>query len=368
MLEPQPEPEPTAAVPRLRPALWPAPRSLVRPSDGLSTFVPGTSFDEVERIYQFDRTLRMHVFDAIEVVEVALRARVGYLVGQGHAFAHRDPNHLHPDFTGQGRSQPGMEYSGWLESGHAGWLQHVDPEEKRSAETFVTHIRERYNSPLPVWAATEVMSFGTLGRLYSGMDRAQKNRVAASLGLRGAKEVGEGSTLANWLDHLRYVRNMCAHHARLWNRNMTVQLAETSRIDELVHLDQRRRNRVYATLAVLSFLLARVDPANPWRLTVAEFIENGTKHIQRPMSAMGFPDDWRDQMIWSESYTHPDPEWERRQELLDRLPSVSAGECRRRSNSGRFRRSKSERCAGSLAGLLVGGLADAGQGVDPAVA
>ncbi len=292
----------------------------------LSTFVAGASLPDVERIYEFDRELRMLVFDALEIVEVALRARIGYLVGQGHAFAHRDPRHLHSDFTGQGTATPGMEYSSWLDSNHAEWLREVDREEKRSSETFVLHFREKYGPPLPIWAATEIMSFGTLTRLFSGMDRAHQNRVAAALGVFGERDQGEGSTLANWLNHMRYIRNTCAHHARLWNRNMAVQLAEPTGVEDLAHLDERCRSRIYATLAVLAFLLARLAPTNDWRSRATDFLQQAPQRIGQPLSAMGFLEAWRDEAIWSDTYSPSDPEWEARQDLLDRLPSVTAGE------------------------------------------
>lgn len=292
----------------------------------LSTFIPGTTFAQVEQIYTFDRALRMRVFDALEMVEIALRARVGYLVGQGHAFAHRDPHHLHSDFTGQTRPKPGMEYSSWLDSNHAEWLRGVDREEDRSQETFVQHIRETYGPPLPIWAATEIMSFGTLTLLYSGMDRAQQNRVAGALGLFGQSRQGDGSTLANWLNHLRYIRNVCAHHARLWNRNVTVQLGEISTVTELAHLDTRGRSRVYGSLTILAFLLCRLAPHSTWRVDIKDFILTETARMGQPAAAMGFPHDWENLDVWADTYAHPDPQWESQQDLLDRLPSVAAGE------------------------------------------
>ncbi|MEN8671747.1 Abi family protein [Nocardioides sp.] len=290
-----------------------------------SQFVAGTSLTTVEAAYEFDRELRMSLFDAIENIEIALRSRVGYLLGQGHAFAHRDPSQLHSAFTGQVDQRPGMAHSNWLDSNHAEWLRGVDHEEDRSAETFVHHIRHKYGPPMPVWAATEIMSFGALSRLYSGMERAQQDRVAAALGIF-ADNRGQGSTLANWLNHIRYVRNMCAHHARLWNRNITVQLVETPDIAELAHLDGRSRSRLYATLAVVGFLLERIAPGNAWRGEIISLVSSRTSRLGQDMSTLGFPDGWDGLDLWSSDYTLSNPEWEERQEILDRLPAMSSGE------------------------------------------
>lgn len=71
---------------------------------------------------------------------MALRFRVGHLLGQSHPLAHRDPEALHSEFTGFGRSNDNLKYSTWLDSNHADWLREVDREESRSQEGFVQHF------------------------------------------------------------------------------------------------------------------------------------------------------------------------------------------------------------------------------------
>lgn len=46
-----------------------------------SYFRGGTAFEEIVSLYTFDRELRYRVFAGIEKIEVALRARMGYLLG-----------------------------------------------------------------------------------------------------------------------------------------------------------------------------------------------------------------------------------------------------------------------------------------------
>lgn len=43
-------------------------------------FVPGTTFAEVVALYEFDRKMRTLIYDGIERIEVALRARIGELL------------------------------------------------------------------------------------------------------------------------------------------------------------------------------------------------------------------------------------------------------------------------------------------------
>lgn len=283
----------------------------------LSTFVPGTSLTKVQKIYEFDRGLRIRLFDAIEMFEVALRFRVGHLLGQSHPFAHRDPEALHSEFTGFGTTNHNLKYSNWLDSNHADWLREVDREEARSQEGFVQHFKTKYGGPLPTWAVTEILSFGTLASLYSGMARADKERIAAAFDVHNSVPAGDFATLANWLNHIRYIRNTCAHHARLWNKNITTTLAVPSGIPELMHLDEEgTRTRIYGTLAVLAYLLARTHPETTWRNDVIDYINEGLASTGQSHEAMGFPAGWAHFEIWQHDYAPHDMETLDRKELL----------------------------------------------------
>lgn len=295
-----------------------------------STFIAGSTLKNVHRIYDFDRALRMRIFDALEMVEVSLRFRIGHMLGRSHAYAHRDPAHLLPDFTRHVDNTPGLVYSRWLDSNHAAWLREVDREESRSSETFVAHFTAKYGGPLPVWVVTEILSFGTLSRLYSGMERADQDRIAAAFGILNKVPSGDGSLAGNWLNHLRYIRNTCAHHARLWNKNMTVQLAEPVGIPELAHLAApRTRSRVYGTLAVLAFLTERIHPGNGWRNDTLEFVRENVDDLGLDLALLGFPGDWSSLDIWQPNYIPSHQDWDQKQELLDQLQTIPAGEAGR---------------------------------------
>ncbi|WP_067977982.1 Abi family protein [Nocardia caishijiensis] len=162
-------------------------------------FVPGPTLERVVELYEFDRMLRLLVLDGIERVEVALRMRLGYIVGAGGAFAHLDP---------------------------AGWMQ-----------------------------------------------------------------------------NLTYIRNICAHHGRLWNRNIAVQLGRLGDTAELVHASApRSKSRVYASLAVLAFLTTQISPRSTWRTRVIDLMSGQFAGLGLPVEQMGFPFGWENETIWSAGY------------------------------------------------------------------
>ncbi|MEZ6098453.1 MAG: Abi family protein [Pirellulaceae bacterium] len=60
--------------------------------NGRHNFNGGTKFDDVVAAYHFDLTLRDLITEALEVVEVDLRAAIAHDFGQQHgAFGHTDP-------------------------------------------------------------------------------------------------------------------------------------------------------------------------------------------------------------------------------------------------------------------------------------
>jgi abortive infection bacteriophage resistance protein len=268
----------------------------------LSSFIPGASWEQVRKLYEFDRSLRRCVFEAMESVEVAIRFRIGHILGQAHPFAHRDPWELSPEFTRRPDISKGSHYSAWFDSNHADWLSELRRLEQRSTEPFVEHFRKTYGGPLPVWVMTEVTTFGALGTLYKGLLQRHQEQIAEDLDITLTSGAGDIGALTSWLENFRYIRNVCGHHSRLWNKNILRQLSEP-RMSELRHLrDDSTRSRIYGTLAALAYLMPRLEPGSTWAPDTAAFIRTALANIDQPESAMGFPDGWDDEEIWQTSY------------------------------------------------------------------
>jgi abortive infection bacteriophage resistance protein len=164
------------------------------------TFKPSTHFAQVLDLYVFDRELRLLVLDAIERVEVSVRSQWAYQL------AHQHGPHAHLDVT--------LAFKPHL------WQTNIDKlsdEVGRSDEAFIKHLQNTYSESLPpVWAVCEVMSLGLLSRWYNNLKPMPTRRaIAAAYGV-------DEKVLESWLRHLSLVRNTCAHHSRLWNREFTI--------------------------------------------------------------------------------------------------------------------------------------------------
>ncbi|HET9765491.1 MAG TPA: Abi family protein, partial [Thermoanaerobaculia bacterium] len=135
-----------------------------------------------------------------------------------------------------------------------------------------------------------VMSLGQLSRWYNSLLPMPTRRVIAR-----AFEFDE-KVLERLLHHLTTVRNVCAHHGRLWNREFTVipQLPRSKPFGLNAQLVPGSR-RLYNTLVLLVQALSVVSPGNHWRDRLLDLC---SKH-RADYTVMGFPAGWESMPIWA---------------------------------------------------------------------
>lgn len=245
-------------------------------------FELGTSFSSTTALYEFDRKLRGLVLDAIERIEVAVRTQFTYHIGRKYgAFGHTDANNFHPSFN------------------HKRLLRKLKEERQRSSEDFIRHYETKYEDfqNLPIWMLTEVMSLGTLSFGYSGLLNNQK------LGIEDKKAVSEHFNIhhkefGDWLHTLTYVRNICAHHSRLWNKKLAIRPGENKSLEWRPPLTPRN-DRVFYILLMLRHLLRATGNGNgnDWAASVNKLITPVAKE-KRWRAAMGLPENWLEHPIW----------------------------------------------------------------------
>ena len=96
---------------------------------------------------------------------------------------------------------------------------------------------------------------------------------------------------------LVYVRNICAHHARLWNKDLRIPVKLPKKTDHAwlagVNITDRK---VYVVLGIIVYLLDTITPNNTFRQKIKELI---IKYPYTDIHAMGFPEDWRSDPFWT---------------------------------------------------------------------
>ncbi len=247
-------------------------------------FKPGATFDRAYAIYGFDRRLRELIFHELEKVEISIRARFGYAMsGEEAGFWYTNPEYFSS------------------KSHHAYILRHLTDEVRRSDNDSIQRFYRKYSNPLPpCWLALEASSMGTLSNLYDALRPGSlKDRIAAYYGLTA-------KTFSSWLNHLVYIRNVCAHHNRLWNKTLVTGAA----VDDIPGFPvqgrqpgdvdipgQKPRQYVYTTLCVIKYLQNRVKPTNSFASRLKNLIDC---YPCIDTAQMGFPAEWREAPFWTD--------------------------------------------------------------------
>lgn len=253
------------------------------------TFREDSTFEHALALYVFDKRLRLLVLDAIERIEVALRVDVSYRLGAHDAFAHKNPALLHGNFTKKVNSTTGRTpYQSWLDK-HRQMVA-------RSREDFVQHYQQRYGEPFPIWVAVELWEFGMLSTFYQGMRMVDKNAISARYGLP------DGQLMQSWLRTLNFVRNVAAHHSRLWNKNLVDQpkLPQTGvmpAFDPWIG-NPAAASRLFAALCILLHLIRMISPRSSWPARLQQLLDSFPAVPELSLADMGFPADWKAQPLW----------------------------------------------------------------------
>ena len=233
----------------------------------LDEFYHDCHFNDVIRLYMFDKKLRHLALVALERIEVAMRVQIVHNLGAYDPLAHLDAQYFDSEFD------------------HATWKSNYETmvsREKRKSD-FVKHNIQVYGD-LPIWAGCEVWDFGTMSKLYQGMKPADKDKIAHYYNLAGAKQ------LETQLIAFNFIRNVSAHYGRLWNRYVALQ-ASTKGMEKTWR--QFPKNRVCIYFCLMARILNHICPNSRWKErfieTLEQFPETGVTEVNLHQFGLPIP-------------------------------------------------------------------------------
>ena len=243
-------------------------------------FKSGTTFEKAWRHYTFDRRLRLIVMDAIERFEVSIKTQLIY------ALAHS---------TGAFGYATASNFPGLSTEDHERLIKTIKDEADRSKEKFVDHFKDKYGDKhehLPLWMAGEIMSFGCALTLYRGISDKIKRDIAVHYGIPDV-------VLTSWLHTINVIRNICAHHSRLWNREFGVKpfIPRKNKYPQWHEPVAIGQNRIFGILTILHYLLRISAPQSNWKARLCALLD---EYPEISRWSMGFPDNWRDSLLWKD--------------------------------------------------------------------
>ena len=239
-------------------------------------FKQGSHFKDIVDCYYFDKELKALLFSAIQSIEVAMRAKViKYFTPQFGVFWFMQPEYAANEYFFTSN------------------LEHIKIEVSRSREEYISEHFHNYSSPdlPPVWKTLEVVSFGTLSKLYSNFhDATAKHLVAREFGLNHHK------FLRSWMEMLSVLRNYCAHHARVWNRRFPIKPQMPVRMPNAWITNMSFPcESLYPQLCCIAYWLNSIYPDNSFGTDIKALFH---KHPSVCPNLMGFPKGWEEEKLW----------------------------------------------------------------------
>jgi abortive infection bacteriophage resistance protein len=163
----------------------------------------------------------------------------------------------------------------------------------RSSETFIEHYKQTYSTPTypPAWMSLEVITMGLLSKLYGNLKKCdEKKKVAKEFGLPNPL------ILESWMHAFAGLRNICAHHSRLWNRRFTIVPKIPYNTDnQFIKNTNIYDNKLYAQLSCMNYITRIISPESSFVPDLKELLE--TCNLV-DCKEMGFPEKWKDEPIW----------------------------------------------------------------------
>ena len=251
-------------------------------------FRSGTKFQDAMDLYVFDKRLRLLFIDAIERIEVGLRVDIALILGAAGAFTHLDVINFNAYFS---KPDPVTGVTP-----HTRFLEKLNESLVRSREDFVMAFREKYDTAMPIWMCIELWDFGTLATVISGMKSNHVKQLADRYMLPRNK------LLVSWAQSINFVRNICAHHGRLWNRP-PVQQPGPTRLGEILMLDhlaqdEYAQRRLYSVAASVQYLLRTIHPDSSWGSRLIDHLATFPSVAGLSIRQMGFEKDWERLDLW----------------------------------------------------------------------
>lgn len=254
----------------------------------LHTFNSNTYFEDIVDRYNFDRHLRLILFDAIERIEISLRTKMIYHLSMKYGGLW----YLNPNLF----VRQNVNIVGATKTIHLHTIDELRKEFGRSQEIFIKDHRNRYPmEDADAWKILEVVSMGTLSKLYKNLEHQlpEKSTIAKQMGLNLHSE------LSSWLEAITYVRNIIAHHSRLWSRNMVKKPVENlnNPIGQWFQnpLLPVQSKKPFLIISCMLYLCNFVTPGHHIKTKLLELFANSSTI---PIYKLGFLNNWEKEPIW----------------------------------------------------------------------
>lgn len=245
-------------------------------------FKPNSRFSDVIALYNFDNELRLLLFGVIEKIEISLRTKLIYHLS--HEF---DPWWF-------------QNFSLFTDSmALVKTLASLEEELERTKEVTIKNHQKKHKDDQrfpPAWKSLEQTSFGSLSKLYGNLKNTihSKNIIAQEFG------AVNHTYLPSWLQSIAQIRNYCAHHSRLWNKNLpgAPKLLSNPPFRWITDVPREHEFKyLYIHLCLMRYMLNIIHPENNFANQLNHLFK---KYPNVDANALGMKPGWIDEPLWNQ--------------------------------------------------------------------
>lgn len=233
--------------------------SLTLRSDNI--FIPGTTFETIVSLYNFDAKLRCFIMKYSAKIEISLRTHMAYIHSQNHGpLGYMNSTYFKDK---------------WY---HAAFLTRIQKLLNESKEAFVIHHKNDLGGVFPFWVVVEVMTFDVASKCLQNMNLQDQTEIALCYDIHP-------KFLQNWTHCSVIARNIAAHGGRFYNR----PIATKAIIPNAVR-GRFSPERVFSYLYAMYHLL---ESENDRELFIFDFEHLLSSSSSIDYSHLGIPQDWK---------------------------------------------------------------------------
>lgn len=255
-------------------------------------YISGTTFDEVARLYFFDKEIKQTLFNAILDAEHHLKSLFAYRFAELYS---KDPEaYLNV-------SSYNDKYSKDIARAINN-LDRIIRNNSRYDNNSIRYYEDHYGA-VPIWVLVDYLDFGDLTNLIKISPLPLQNKIAEDLVnfIRANNPLFNQkfppNTMVSFIKNIHETRNICAHNNRLIYSNCRADSKYFKFLHEQYGIDSNDpRNNVYTTFISLQCFISYTEYAK-LNNTIRKRIRTLENHlasidVNDILTLLGFPKDW----------------------------------------------------------------------------
>ncbi len=236
------------------------------------------TFKQVLDLYIFDRKLRLLTLDAIEKIEISLKANINdFMTENFWMFWYLDEKLFSLE-----KEENKKIYQNFIKI-----IKNIQKKEK---SIFIKEFFKKYDEKyIPSWMLFEELTILNISTIFNILKSDYPKEISKSYNIYYID-------LRKWLNLLVHIRNISAHHSRLWNNNLLIK----PRIEDVIFKNKFKLEKLnnwkevisnyYNATLIINYILKIINP-NLWWL---EYLEELFKEYPEvPKEKMWFSENWK---------------------------------------------------------------------------